>query len=181
MSEKRSAPGRSIGSSEGRDVEAGLSGRDLGGSYRQAKRLWQRCGQRGTDGLVPGNAGRRSNQAKPKGVGNACWVWCGSITAVVGERFGPQLAAEHLEEEPGVRVHPETLRLWMLEGLWSGQRKRKAYRRRRERKAHFGELGRCRAQPRHAPGSAGEETAPAADRHEGRDQRLSSATVLGGS
>ena len=58
-----------------------------------------------------------------------------------GERFGPTLAAEHLASEDGVRMAAETLRRWMLAaGLWSRERKRKAYRQRRERKAHFGEL-----------------------------------------
>jgi len=38
-------------------------------------------------------------------------------------------------------VHAETLRRWMLaEGLWSRARKRRQHRRRREPKAHFGEL-----------------------------------------
>ena len=56
-------------------------------------------------------------------------------------RFGPTLAAEHLASEDQQKVHPETLRRWMLaEGLWSNARKRKAHRSRRERRAHFGEL-----------------------------------------
>jgi hypothetical protein len=57
------------------------------------------------------------------------------------ERFGPTLAAEHLAEEDGLLIDAETLRRWMLaEGLWTRQRKRKAFRKRRERKPHFGEL-----------------------------------------
>ena len=56
-------------------------------------------------------------------------------------RFGPTLAAEHLASEDQQKVHPETLRRWMLaEGRWSKARKRKAHRSRRERRAHFGEL-----------------------------------------
>ena len=40
----------------------------------------------------------------------------------VGERFGPTLAAEHLDAEDGLVVNAETLRLWMLEaGQWSRQ------------------------------------------------------------
>jgi hypothetical protein len=58
-----------------------------------------------------------------------------------GERFGPTLAAEHLAEEHEVVVDGETLRRWMLdEGLWTRERKRKPYRQRRLRRAHFGEL-----------------------------------------
>jgi hypothetical protein len=59
----------------------------------------------------------------------------------VGERFGPTLAAEHLASEDGLQLDAETLRRWMpAEGLWSRERKRRAHRRRRERKEHFGEL-----------------------------------------
>ena len=57
------------------------------------------------------------------------------------EGFGPTLAAEHLASEHGIGLNASTLRKWMLaEGLWKRQRKRKPHRRRRERKAHFGEL-----------------------------------------
>jgi hypothetical protein len=57
------------------------------------------------------------------------------------ERFGPTLAAEHLREEDGIAIDHETLRRWLLEeGMWSRQRTRKVVRKRRERKAHFGEL-----------------------------------------
>jgi hypothetical protein len=57
------------------------------------------------------------------------------------ERFGPTLAAEHLADEDGLEVSEETLRRWMLaEGLWSRMRRRKAHRKRRERRQHFGDL-----------------------------------------
>ena len=62
-------------------------------------------------------------------------------SGAIDERFGPTLAAEHLASEDGLTVDHETLRRWMLAaGLWSRLRKRSPYRRRRERKAHFGEL-----------------------------------------
>jgi hypothetical protein len=55
--------------------------------------------------------------------------------------FGPTLAAEHLASDDGLRIPAESLRRWMREaGLWRRRRKRKPYRQRRERKAHFGEL-----------------------------------------
>lgn len=57
-----------------------------------------------------------------------------------GERFGPTLAAEHLQEDHGIVVDAETLRRWMLaEGLWTRERRRKPYRQRRMGRAHFGE------------------------------------------
>ncbi len=111
-------------------------------SYRQTKRLWQRYRQRGAAGLVHGNAGRRSNQAKPKEFREKVLRLVREhYSGEVGQRLGPKLASEHLQEEQRLSVHPETLRLWMLEeGLWSRQRQHKPYRKRRERKAHFGEL-----------------------------------------
>jgi transposase len=114
----------------------------MGVSYRQVKRLWKRYQAKGTRGLVHGNVGRASNRAKPKSLRRR-------VLALIrkkyggepGERFGPTLAAEHLEQEDGILIGVETLREWMLEeGLWSRERRGRAHRQRRERKAHFGEL-----------------------------------------
>jgi len=111
-------------------------------SYRQAKRLWKRYGEEGPEGLRHRSAGQESNRAKPK-------KFREKVLRLVrkkyggdpGKRFGPTLAAEHLEADDGLAVNAETLRLWMLaEGLWSRQRRRKQHRQRRERKEHFGEL-----------------------------------------
>jgi hypothetical protein len=49
--------------------------------------------------------------------------------------------AEHLAKEDHLVVTPDTLRRHLLAaGLWTRVRRRRGYRRRRERKAHFGEL-----------------------------------------
>jgi transposase len=111
-------------------------------SYRQAKRLWKRYRTQGSAGLVHGNVGRASNRAKPKGVRRRVLGLIGKkYGGKPGERFGPTLAAEHLAQEDGIRVGVETLRGWMLEaGLWSRERRGRAHRQRRERKAHLGEL-----------------------------------------
>jgi transposase len=111
-------------------------------SYRQAKRLWKRYRKSGVKGLVHGNAGRRSHRAKPASLRRQVLALVKSkYSGGVGERFGPTLAAEHLEQEDSIVLDAETLRRWMLQaGLWSRERKRKPYRKRRERKAHFGEL-----------------------------------------
>jgi transposase len=114
----------------------------MGISYRQAKRIWKRYRREGGKGLVHRNAGRKSNRAKPQRfrrqvLGRVKSKYSGGV----GERFGPTLAAEHLESEDGMVMDAETLRRWMMaEGLWSRERKRKPYRQRRDRKAHFGEL-----------------------------------------
>jgi hypothetical protein len=106
-------------------------------SYRQAKRLWARYQEGGTASLKHGNAGRASNRRRGGKERK-------KILRKVEEKyagFGPTLASEHLASEDQLRIHPETLRRWMLEeGLWKRARKRKQHRKRRERRAHFGEL-----------------------------------------
>lgn len=114
----------------------------LGISYRQTKRIWKRYRKLGAKGLVHGSVGKKSNRAKPKKLRDrALHLVRQKYSGEAGERFGPTLAAEHLASEDGLQVDAETLRRWMLtEGLWSRERKRKVHRKRRERKAHFGEL-----------------------------------------
>src|SRR6202166_62713 len=114
----------------------------VGVSYRQAKRLWKRDREEGATGLKHRGAGRVSARAKPaKFRRRVLKLVREKYGEGEGERFGPTLAAEHLASEDGLRIDAETLRRWMLAGgLWSRQRKRKAYRQRRERRRHFGEL-----------------------------------------
>jgi len=114
----------------------------LGLSYRQAKRVWQRFCREGPTGLQHRQAGRASNHACDDGLRvQALALIRTKYGGDVATRFGPTLAAEHLASEDGLVVHAETLRRWMLAaGLWSRARQRRPYRRRRERKAHFGEL-----------------------------------------
>jgi len=111
-------------------------------SYRQVKRLYQRYRQKGAAGLRHGSAGRASNRATAVRIRKRVLALVGEkYSGGVDERFGPTLAAEHLASEDGLTVDHETLRRWMLAaGLWSRARKRSPHRRRRERKAHFGEL-----------------------------------------
>jgi transposase len=111
-------------------------------SYRQGKRLWRRYREQGAAGLQHRSAGGRSHRAKPQRFREKVLrLVRRKYGGEVGERFGPTLAAEHLECDDGMKVDHETLRRWMLaEGLWSRERKRKPHRRRRQRKEHFGEL-----------------------------------------
>ena len=111
-------------------------------SYRQAKRLWKRYREEGPAGVKHRSAGRASNHGyAPKFRVRVLRLVREKYGGEVGERFGPTLAAEHLESEDGLHVDAETLRRWMLdEGLWSRERKRRKHRQRRERKEHFGEL-----------------------------------------
>ena len=111
-------------------------------SYRQAKRLYRRYRAEGAKGLKHRSAGRASNRATDARTQRRVLALIREkYSGGVDERFGPTLAAEHLASEDGVTVDHETLRRWMLAaGLWSRARKRSPHRRRRERKAHFGEL-----------------------------------------
>ena len=111
-------------------------------SYAQAKRLRQRYRQGGAAALRHGNAGKRSNRAKPEGLREQV-LECVRNEYGGGQRdgFGPTLAAEHLQSDHGIVVGVSTLREWMVEaGLWQRRRRRKPRRQRRERKPHFGEL-----------------------------------------
>lgn len=114
----------------------------LGISYRQAIRIKVRYESEGPAGLRHGNAGKPSNRGKPKRFREKVLRLVGrKYGGEVAERFGPTLAAEHLESDDGLQVDHETLRRWMLAaGLWSLRRKRKQHRKRRPRKEHFGEL-----------------------------------------
>ena len=114
----------------------------MGVSYRQAKRLWRAFKHGGAKALRHGQAGRPSNRRTAahlrQRVGRLIRQ---KYSGDVATRFGPTLVAEPLASEDGLTIDHETLRRWMLAaGLWSRQRTRPPYRRRRERKAHFGEL-----------------------------------------
>lgn len=112
----------------------------LGLSYGQTKRIWRRYQEEGAEGLQHRGVGRESGRTKSKKFRlKVLRLVRQKYSGEVGERFGPTLAAEHLESEDGIQVHAETLRRWMLaEGLWSRMRKRRAHRKRRERRKHFG-------------------------------------------
>jgi Helix-turn-helix domain len=88
----------------------------LGVSYRQAKRLWKRYREAGPASLKHRSAGCTSNHAyAPKLRQRVLDLVRKKYGGPVGERFGPTLAAEHLDAEDGLVLNAETLRLWMLE------------------------------------------------------------------
>jgi hypothetical protein len=117
----------------------------LGVCERQAKRQWRKYRRQGPGALRHKSAGRRSNRRKPT-------AWRRRVIALYRRKyagnaergeapFGPTLAAEHMRDDDGVAVDPETLRrLLIAEGLWTRKRRGVAHRQRRERKPHFGEL-----------------------------------------
>lgn len=106
-------------------------------SYRQTKRIYKSYLQGGDAGLIHKSRGRVSTRAKPPELKKA-------VLGLYQEKywdFGPTLAAEKLLEDDGLKLHAETLRLWLkTEGLWQPRRARRVHRARRARRARFGEL-----------------------------------------
>jgi len=115
-------------------------------SYRQVKRLYRRFRWEGPVGLVHRSVGRVSNHARATAqreqvVELIRQHYGGQKERGPGQRFGPTLVAEHLWEDHQIRVPCSTLRDWMSgAGLWSRVRRTKPNEKRRERRAHFGEL-----------------------------------------
>lgn len=131
---------------EGEELSLKAAARLLDLSYRQAKRLYKRFREEGPPGLVHRSVGRGSNHARSaeerkRVVELVREHYSGFVERGPGQRFGPTLTAEHLWEDHGIRVPATTLRDWMLEaGLWSRVRRNGRRPKRRERRAHFGEL-----------------------------------------
>jgi transposase len=115
-------------------------------SGRQVKRLARQFREMGAKGLIHSGYGCVSNHARSREERERVIElirerYGGKAENGPGQRFGPTLVSEHLFEDEGIDLPVSTLTDWMRsEGLWSRRRKRRPHRRRRERKAHFGEL-----------------------------------------
>jgi transposase len=109
----------------------------LGLSTRQVRRLVRRVGAEGSRGVIHRSRGRPSNRKTPPETRARVLKLC---TSTYGG-FGPTLASEKLEERDGIKVKPETLRLWFIEEeVAYKRRKKRPHRQWRERKEHCGEL-----------------------------------------
>jgi len=105
-------------------------------STRQVRRLQRRLQADGDAAIIHRLRGRPSNhQLDPK--------LRQAVLDAYRQRyadFGPTFAGEKLAQE-GLAVQPQTLRRWLIAaGLWQRQRRRDPHRRRRPRRACFGEL-----------------------------------------
>ncbi len=115
-------------------------------SARQVKRLVKRYKESGARGLIHGSCGRPSNHARAQAEREKVLElirerYGGPAETGPGQRFGPTLLSEHLAEDEGLDIPVSTLTDWMRPaGLWSRRRRRRPHLRRRDRKAHFGEL-----------------------------------------
>ena len=142
MNDKELRRGEVLGRVKRGELKLSEAAQMLETSYRQTKRIWRRYAAGGRKALRHGNVGRVSNRAKPAEVRKRVLQLVREhYSGELHERFGPTLAAEHLWTDHDLKQSVRTLRRWMLAaGLWSRRRKRKAHRKRRQRKAHFGEL-----------------------------------------
>jgi hypothetical protein len=101
--------------------------------------MMRRFEEEGDGVVVHGLRGRRSNRALPESLREAALEK--ARQPLYGD-FGPTLLSEHLARDAAAgEVSPATLRRWMIEaGLWKPARQGKRHRKRRERRAAFGEL-----------------------------------------
>ena len=110
---------------------------ELGISYSQAKRVYQRYLKGGDAALVHGNRGKPSNNRSDAAI-------VSQAVELYRDRyddFGPTLAQEMLEEKDGLEISVSTLRRELLKaGLWEPKKKSSEYRSRRTPRACFGEL-----------------------------------------
>jgi len=106
-------------------------------SSRQIRRIVRRVRLEGDQGVLHKSRGRPSNRRIADPIRDTVIQL---YRSEYGD-FGPTLASEKLLERQQIKVHDETLRLWLMEsGDWKKRRKRRGHRRWRERKHHFGEM-----------------------------------------
>jgi transposase len=110
---------------------------ELGISYSQAKRVYQKYLEGGDEALVHGNRGKPShNKTDEEVVRKAVKLYQEKY-----DDFGPTLAQETLLERDGISLSVSTLRRALLaEGLWQQKKNSSEYRSRRTPRPRFGEL-----------------------------------------
>jgi hypothetical protein len=106
-------------------------------STRQIRRIVERIGDEGDEGVIHKLRGEESNRKTASKVKDKII----RLYRKKYEGFGPTLAAEKFKELDGIAISDETLRLWLIDsGDWKKARKRVQHRRWRERKGHHGEM-----------------------------------------
>ena len=105
-------------------------------SYRHIKRIYKRYQQEGDNGLIHRKRGKPSNRSYSPALKQEIL----SRYREFYSDFGPTLAAEKLVQAV-YSIDHETLRRWLtVTGDWEKKKPKKAYRQRRQRRPHFGEL-----------------------------------------
>jgi transposase len=129
-----------------RVVETTLSGRSardaaemLRLSVRQVFRLKARVRAQGARGVIHGNSGRRPANAKPVDLRQRVL----KLRRTLFGKYNDGHFAEALEEEYQLKVNEETLRRWLRAADIPPKRRHRSqsnHRRKRERRARFGEM-----------------------------------------
>jgi len=120
---------------EGQRTQAEAA-RLLGVTPRHVRRLLDKIRSDGDAALAHGLRGRPSNRQADAALRQRVL----RAYRVDFHDFGPTLACEKLADR-GLHVSRETLRRWLIqEGLWQPRQRRETHRRRRARRACFGEL-----------------------------------------
>lgn len=121
-----------------RKITNGQAAKRLGLSVRQVQRLKVEVRKHGTEALIHHLKGKPSNHKLHQTVKLEAL----SLVKEKYSDFKPKFASEKLEENHQFIIHPETLRLWMIEeNLWQVKKyKHSQYHAWRERKEYFGEL-----------------------------------------
>jgi hypothetical protein len=110
---------------------------EIGVSYRQAERIYQRYRVGGDDALVHGNKGRPSNHKTDQGIIERAL----ELYRRTYQDFGPTLAAEKMRERDGLEIGVGVLRRALIQdGHWEPSKNKVKYRSRRAPRKRFGEL-----------------------------------------
>jgi transposase len=106
-------------------------------SRRQIRRIVKRIRGEGSRGIIHRSRGKPSNRRISYKIKDRVI----HLYRTQYKDFGPTLASEKLLERNGIRIHEETLRMWLLgTGDWRKTRRRRRHRQWRERKQHAGEM-----------------------------------------
>ncbi len=123
---------------ESKEINLRRASEELGFSYRQTIRVWQRYQGEGPTGLISQRRGKPSNNRLSDEL-------IQKALSLIKERYsdyGPTLVKEKLEEKYSLRLAKETLRQLMIkEGLWKAKKaKDRKIHPRRTRRSRMGEL-----------------------------------------
>lgn len=119
-------------------LSVGEGARRSGLGERHFRRVLRRFEKEGDGVVVHGLRGQRSNHALAESLREKALA---KARHPLYHDFGPTLLSEHLARDGVGEVAASTLRRWMIEeGLWEPAQQGKRHRRRRERRAAFGEL-----------------------------------------
>ena len=110
---------------------------ELGISYRQAKRVYQKYLNGGDAALIHGNKGKPSNRRTDRALVQKAL----SLYTEKYHDFGPTPTQEKLLERDGLETGTSTLRRKLIAArLWIPERSSTEYHARRTAREHFGEL-----------------------------------------